>query len=161
MKILGIDPGTTPGNKCGWALINNNELVDYGYFEYSQTGVERLKNVSKDFKTLFNRIKNIDHLAIEKPYGPNRQSLETMNILFGIILAQAIAVQLFDFEFYHPSHVKKIVTGNGRASKDEVNDYICDFFNIDCIVQKDVADAIAITLTALRDIKTAKGGEKD
>jgi|AntDeeMinimDraft_6_1070357.scaffolds.fasta_scaffold08120_4 crossover junction endodeoxyribonuclease RuvC len=152
MRILGIDPGTTPGNKCGWALIEDGELIRYDYFKYTKTGMDRMKKIEEDFKDLFAKIKNIDHLALEKPYGPNRQSLETMNILFGIIFSKAISAEIFDFEFYHPSHVKKVVTGDGRASKNDINDYVCSYYNIEEDVQKDVADAIGIALTAVRNI---------
>lgn len=153
MRILGIDPGTTAGNRCGWALLDDEELIEYGEFKYTKTGMDRMVRIESDFKKLFDKIKNIDHLALEKPYGPNRQSLETMNILFGIIFSKAISAGIRDFDFYAPTHVKKIVTGDGRASKDAMNEYICSYYNITEDVPKDTADAIGIALTALRDIK--------
>ncbi|MGM0409145.1 MAG: crossover junction endodeoxyribonuclease RuvC [Bacillota bacterium] len=153
MRILSIDPGTTTGNLTGWAIFDDEELKAYGNFKYKNTGLKRVKKIAEDFSRLLKMYENIDHLALEKPYGPNRQSLETMNIFFGVVLTKAVEIGIDEYEFYHPTHVKKVVTGNGRCSKDEMNKYICEFYGLTEDIQKDTADAVGIGLTAIRDME--------
>lgn len=153
MRILAIDPGTTKTNNTGWAIFDDEELKAYGNFQYENTGLERSKNISEDFQRLFKAYDDIDYLALEKPYGPNRQTLETMNIFFGILFCEAIRSGIEEYDFYHPTHVKKVVTGDGRCSKEDMNQYICEFYGLTEEIQKDTADAVGIGLTALRDLK--------
>lgn len=154
MTILGIDPGTTKGNKCGWSILTEDEeLLEHGYFEYTQTHMPRWSNLYNDFMGLLSMHDDIEYVALEKPYGPNRQSLRTTSTFFGVVFAAMIANEITDYDFYHPAHIKKVVTGDGRASKDDINDYVKNYFNIKEELQKDVADSIAIALCALRDLR--------
>lgn len=151
INILGVDPGTTKSNPCGWSIINTNEeLIEYGKFTYTSKGTERTWEVARDFEHLCNT-HDIDKCVIEKPFSPNPDSLMTLHHQIGVIQYVLFGAGIDFYDFYTPAHIKKVATGNGRASKKLIQQVMCKMFGLDKI-QKDTADAMAIALTGVRHI---------
>ena len=120
--ILGIDPGTTV---MGYGVIkvdgNNVKLVTLGVLELNKYGDHYLK-LQKIFERVVQLVDSYhpDELAIEAPfYGKNVQSMLKLGRAQGVAMAAALSRSVPIFE-YAPLKIKQAITGNGRASKEQV-----------------------------------------
>ena len=120
--ILGIDPGT---RILGYSVL---EIVD-GKPNVLVLDVLYLKQIA-DFnlriRKIFDSTLRIidsyhpDHLAIEAPFfGKNVQSMLKLGRAQGVAIAAAMSRDL-SFSEYEPTTIKQTVTGNGLASKKQV-----------------------------------------
>ena len=120
--ILGIDPGTTI---MGYGLIHikgkNMELIQMGVLHLSKLSSHELK-----LKRIFERTLAMideykpDELAVEAPFfGKNVQSMLKLGRAQGVAMAAGLYRDIPIFE-YSPKKIKKSITGNGNASKEQV-----------------------------------------
>ena len=120
--ILGIDPGTTI---MGYGLIHikgkNMELMQIGVLHLSKLSSHELK-----LKRIFERTLAMideykpDELAVEAPFfGKNVQSMLKLGRAQGVAMAAGLYRDIPIFE-YSPKKIKKSITGNGNASKEQV-----------------------------------------
>jgi crossover junction endodeoxyribonuclease RuvC len=155
MKILGIDPSLS---STGWAIIEDEKLDWFSSIKTKpKTGfIKRLESIRCEFKHLIrhSQFKNIDYFALEDVFV-NRRNMKTpiqLAKVHGIILATILSQwHPSQIKVYTPSFVKQVVTGSGRADKEQVMKMVklqTDYKgNSD-----DEADAIAVALTCHRDI---------
>jgi crossover junction endodeoxyribonuclease RuvC len=122
MRVLGIDPGLAI---VGYSVLNieNNEniLVSSGSIQTdkNKTDSERLFEISTDMQTIIEKYKP-DVSSIEKLfYFKNQKTIIPVAEARGVILAvlEKNSIPIFEFT---PIEVKQIITGYGRAKKDEV-----------------------------------------
>ena len=120
--ILGIDPGTTV---MGYGLIhqkgNNIELITLGVVKLNKLSNQALK-LQKIFKRTLSLIEeyNPDEMAIEAQFfGKNVQSMLKLGRAQGVAIAAALYRDVPYVE-YAPKKIKKAITGNGNASKEQV-----------------------------------------
>lgn len=120
--ILGIDPGTTV---MGYGLIrstgNKAEMMTMGVLELHKYDDHYLK-LQKIFERVLQLVETYhpDELAIEAPfYGKNVQSMLKLGRAQGVAMAAALTRSIPIFE-YAPLRIKQAITGNGRASKEQV-----------------------------------------
>lgn len=123
MRILGVDPGTI---KCGYGII---ERDDKGKYRLVTSGVINLGSVAAipdRLEIICSRLKDMiktyqpDEFAIETAfYGKNVQSALKIGLARGAAIVAAKQHQLQVTE-YSPREIKKSVTGNGAASKEQV-----------------------------------------
>nr|WP_319400190.1 crossover junction endodeoxyribonuclease RuvC [uncultured Carboxylicivirga sp.] len=120
--ILGIDPGT---NVMGYGIIKSEgksaEMIAMGVLELQKYTDHYLK-LQKIFERVVGLINSYhpDELAIEAPfYGKNVQSMLKLGRAQGVAMAAALSHSLPVFE-YAPLRIKQAITGNGRASKEQV-----------------------------------------
>ena len=120
--ILGIDPGTTI---MGYGLIcvkgKNMELMQMGVLHLVKLSSHELK-----LKRIFERTLAMideykpDELAVEAPFfGKNVQSMLKLGRAQGVAMAAGLYRDIPIFE-YSPKKIKKSITGNGNASKEQV-----------------------------------------
>jgi len=120
--ILGIDPGTTI---MGYGLIHikgkNMELLQMGVLHLTKLSSHELK-----LKRIFERTLAMideykpDELAVEAPFfGKNVQSMLKLGRAQGVAMAAGLYRDIPIFE-YSPKKIKKAITGNGNASKEQV-----------------------------------------
>ena len=120
--ILGIDPGTTI---MGYGLIQikgkEMELLKMGVLHLSKLSSHALK-----LKRIFERTLIMideykpDELAVEAPFfGKNVQSMLKLGRAQGVAMAAGLYRDIPIFE-YSPKKIKKSITGNGNASKEQV-----------------------------------------
>ena len=120
--ILGIDPGTTI---MGYGLIHikgkNMELLQMGVLHLAKLSSHELK-----LKRIFERTLAMideykpDELAVEAPFfGKNVQSMLKLGRAQGVAMAAGLYRDIPIFE-YSPKKIKKSITGNGNASKEQV-----------------------------------------
>ena len=149
--ILGVDPGTTV---MGYGLIkiidNKPFLLAMGILELNKMDDHYLR-----LRRIFERISGLideflpDELAIESPfYGKNVQSMLKLGRAQGVAMAAALSRDLPIYE-YAPLKVKMSITGNGRASKEQVAGLLQRFLKIpegNMLPQLDATDGVAVAL---------------
>lgn len=148
MKILGIDPGLCV---TGYGLIDEKDmkLVEAGVIK-TRFGAP----VEDRVKKIFDEIAGIveEHspgvLVLEKIYSHYKHP--TTSILMGHARAMACLVcGKFNIRLinYPSTRIKKIITGNGHASKDQVQRMVQNMLRLKNAPEpKDVSDALAMAL---------------
>lgn len=152
ITILGIDPAL---NNTGWSVLKTSGSGDI-FFE----SVGHISNNIKDdyyckLENIRQKIDEIikfytpDILSIEETFvNGNALSSLKLGVVRGIIISVALNHGLKIMEF-KPNEIKKAITGNGKADKQQV-DYM-----IKILVPKatpktlDESDAVAIATTAI------------
>ncbi|MFC1618420.1 crossover junction endodeoxyribonuclease RuvC [Candidatus Neomarinimicrobiota bacterium] len=149
MRILGLDPGI----KCtGYGLIaihgRQPTLVDYGTITPpSETTMGARLSVLYDDLSQLIEMTRPDEVAIEATfYGMNVKSAMILGQAHGVALLCAAHHKLPMAE-YAPRKVKLAITGNGRASKEQVQFMVRQILRMDHEPQPlDASDALAIAI---------------
>ncbi|MHC4636060.1 MAG: crossover junction endodeoxyribonuclease RuvC [Planctomycetota bacterium] len=158
MKILGIDPGL---QCCGYAALQtdsiNEELVEAGVFRTApDKAIEfRLNQIAEDTKSVLDRF-SPDIVAVEELYShyDHPKTSILMGHARGVIL-QKCAEQGVRVKSFSATRIKKSITGNGRAPKEQVQRTIQTYLSLpEPPEPNDVADAIAVALCCANSIKT-------
>ena len=150
--IMGIDPGT---NVMGYGVLGINgkktEVVVMGVIQLNRFESHYLR-----LARIYERVSGLvqqylpDELAIEAPFfGKNVQSMLKLGRAQGVAMAAALARDIPITE-YPPLNIKKAVTGNGQASKEQVANMLKHLLNIpdDRMPNLlDATDALAAALT--------------
>ena len=121
--IMGIDPGT---NILGYGVLSVNDrqakMVAMGVID-----LRKVKDVYLKLGRIYERINSLiasflpDELSIESPFfGKNAQSMLKLGRAQGVAIAAAINKDIPIHE-YAPLKIKMAITGNGRASKQQVS----------------------------------------
>lgn len=149
--ILGIDPGTTI---MGYGLLkvvgNKPSLMVMGVLHLDKLDDHYLK-LRKIFERVVSLIDEFhpDELAIEAPFfGKNVQSMLKLGRAQGVAMAAALSRDIPIVE-YAPLKIKMSITGNGKASKEQVADMLKRFLNIpdhQMLPQLDATDGLAAAL---------------
>jgi crossover junction endodeoxyribonuclease RuvC len=150
MRILGIDPGL---QVCGYACIEANDgvekLIEAGVYKTDSklSMEERLNEIAKDTGSLIRNFKP-DTVAVEELYShyAHPKTAILMGHARGVIL-QKCAEAGIDVTSFSATRIKKSLTGNGRATKEQVQRAIQASLSLRQIPEpSDVADAIAAAL---------------
>ena len=155
MQVIGIDPGLT---NTGWAVIQEDgpkiNFLGCGVCKTdSKHGMAtRLLSILEQLRSVIKKFK-IESGAIEKAFVKN-------DPLAALKLGQARAsamIALGESEIqvseYAPNYVKKIFTGRGHATKEEVERMASLQFPKVCFSQSDEADALAIAVCHMHTLK--------
>jgi crossover junction endodeoxyribonuclease RuvC len=173
MIALGYDLAFV---QSGWGVIKkdgNIEFVDSGSFSLKAQAqaetwkdteklIDILKWLSEDVRYRIERF-SPDRIGVESAFGKDK----FLNLFFAristVILLEAIRSEIPTY-LVHPSTLKKIVTGNGRATKEEVQASLIALLGIPqpertkrgrmLDGEEDRFDALGVALTILN-----KGGE--
>ncbi len=149
-KILGIDPGT---NVLGYGILNTEDKQ----LKIEVMGVLQLQkhpdHVTK-LKEIFLQLQEIIEtylpatLAIEAPFfGKNVQSMLKLGRAQGVAMAAGMTMGLDIFD-YSPKSIKKSVTGNGNASKEQVAAMLGHILGVKFVDEYlDATDALAAAMT--------------
>jgi len=155
MLILGVDPGTaTTGYGVIRVVKNGYEVLD---FELVQTDKNdnpsvRYKHIYGEFLRLIDKYKP-DVMVIEKVFfATNAKTAIRVGQAQGVMLLAAAHKDLEVVE-YAPGTIKKQISGNGRASKIEMQEAIRKHLGSHIKSEKgkkthfdNAADALAIAL---------------
>ena len=150
--IMGIDPGT---NVMGYGVLGvigrKAEMIVMGVIKLNRFESHYLR-----LARIYERVSGIvtqylpDELAIEAPFfGKNVQSMLKLGRAQGVAMAAALAKDIPIAE-YPPLNVKKAVTGNGQASKEQVANMLRHLLSIPEEKMPDMldaTDALAVALT--------------
>ena len=156
MRILGIDPGL---EITGYAVLDTAQasasIVDAGIIRTSrrQELAERLAVLSKELSELLDEYKP-DVLAVEELYS--HYQFPRTGILMGHargVILQAAANAGMKVMPYSATRVKKSITGNGHAGKQQVQRAVKQEFRLNRLpAPADVADALAIGLCCANEL---------
>jgi crossover junction endodeoxyribonuclease RuvC len=148
MIVLGIDPGS---RSTGYGVIeirgDEQVVLAYGAIHpgKSDSHALRLSHIHEKLVDLLDRTKP-DACAIEMPvYAQNAQSMLKLGRAQAAAMLAAVNRQIPVAE-YTPKQVKKSVTGNGNASKDQVWFMVKKLLGITEDRGADASDALAIAL---------------
>lgn len=148
MRILGIDPGT---QVCGYGVIETRgpqvRTLDFGVARSSDASLPaRLKVIYDGLVEIIGRY-NPDVVAVEGAfYQKNVRTAIKIGEGRGVALLAAAARGIEVVE-YAPAEVKKAVTGNGNASKPQVQQMVRAILGLrELPSPEDAADALAIAL---------------
>ncbi len=159
MRVLGIDPGL---QVCGYALMEaeggRETLVEAGVVRTSVEAAleERLDQIARDMQTLLDRF-GPAVVAVEELYShyAHPRTAILMGHARGVIL-QKCAEAGVGVRSYSATRIKKSVTGNGRASKEQVQRTVQTILALpEPPEPNDVADAIAVALCCANSMTRA------
>lgn len=157
MLILGIDPGTATS---GYGLIKIVKdkllLIDRGWIETDKDGEphNRLAEIYAQAVAVLGKHLP-DVMAIEKIFfATNAKTAIRVGQAQGVFLLAAAHAKISVFE-YAPMQIKSVVSGNGRADKEMMEQTIRKTFKIRAPNKKkthfnDVCDGIAVALCHAR-----------
>ena len=157
MKILGIDPGL---QVCGYAVVEmkllDTKLVEAGVFRTDGKAelAERLNQIADDIKQILENHKP-KVVAVEQLYAHYKhpRTAILMGHARGVIFQKA-AESGADVKSFAATRIKKSLTGNGRATKNQMQRAIQTVLALPNIPEPaDVADAIAIALCCASEKK--------
>jgi len=150
MRILGIDPGL---QVCGYAVIDVAEteenLVEAGVLR-TESGLPieaKLNQIAVDTQMLLGRF-SPEVVAVEELYShyAHPKTAILMGHARGVIL-QKCAEAGVEVRSFSATRIKKCITGNGRASKEQMQRAIQTTLSLPRLPEPaDVADAIAAAL---------------
>jgi crossover junction endodeoxyribonuclease RuvC len=158
LRILGIDPGL---QLTGYGVVDYGpraRIVDAGVIRLTpKTSIaERLVELEAELQALIADVKP-QRCAVERLYAHynHPRTAILMGHARGVILlcSQRNNLELVEIS---ANRVKKNLTGNGHASKSQMQRAVQDLFKLKEVPEPpDVADALAIAMCAGRDL-TAK-----
>ena len=123
IRILGIDPGT---NVLGFALIDADKraitVLEIGVVTFAHVGDDhtvKLRYIFEQVQDLIRQYRPAE-MAIEAPFfGKNVQSMLKLGRAQGVAIAAGM-VNAVAITEYMPKKIKRAITGNGNASKEQV-----------------------------------------
>lgn len=162
MRILGVDPGTW---KTGIGIIETQG----SRYQLIHTEVITVRDKSLDVPK---RLRQIFHALREciLEYRPEVLALEnvfyhkdvTAVVKIGEARACAMlaaAEQNIEVIEYPPTRIKQAVSGNGRATKEQVQHMIKTLLNLKVVVAEDGADALAVAICHAHSAKSVLKGQ--
>ena len=149
--IIGIDPGT---NVMGYGILGvkgrTPAMIAMGVIQLS-----RFESHDLRLRRIFERVTGLveqylpDEMAIEAPFfGKNVQSMLKLGRAQGVAMAAALSRDVPITE-YEPRKIKQAITGNGAASKEQVQEMLRRILSIDreaLLPQLDATDALGAAL---------------
>ncbi len=155
MTILGIDPGT---RNCGYAIIKKEKnrviLVEAGLIKIKERILQhQIVELCEGLDIIFSNHK-IDEVSIEDIFFAFNPKTVLKLAQFRGALSLKVLQVFGNFHEYTPLQVKKAVTGNGKASKEQVSFMVKRILGIKKEIKPlDITDAIAIALTHAQRLK--------
>ncbi len=157
MRILGLDPGTAT---TGYGLIESDDngttnVIEWGLIETDKEGFKekRLEFIYQETLKLFEKHLP-DLFVMEKVFfSNNAKTVIAVGQAQGVMLLAASKSNVKVVE-YAPGTIKKVIAGNGRANKKEVQIAVRKILGNKVKSEKhkkthfdNAADALAIALT--------------
>ncbi|HET9423666.1 MAG TPA: crossover junction endodeoxyribonuclease RuvC [Nocardioides sp.] len=151
MRVLGIDPGLT---RCGLGVVEGEvgrplRLVDVNVVRTS-AGVpvaERLVTIERGIDAWLDE-HSPDAVAVERVFARSDSSTVMGTAQASGIALVAAARRGLPIALHTPSEVKAAVSGNGRATKDQVGAMVTRILRLDAVPKPaDAADALALAIT--------------
>lgn len=157
MKILGIDPGL---QVCGYACLETGaekeKLIEAGVIRTAGGSAieEKLKRIAEDIQSLLKSFRP-DVVAVEELYAhyAHPRTAILMGHARGVILQKCAEAEI-EVKSFSATRIKKSITGNGRASKEQVQRTIQSILSLPKLPEpSDVADAIAASMCCANSMK--------
>ncbi len=149
MYILGIDPGS---RNLGYCILKSNgvknSLIEAGLIKIKSTTLqEQIVEMVEGFDII---LKNhtIDEVAMEDIFFAFNPKTVIKLAQFRGALSLKMLQEIGYFYEYTPLQVKKALTGNGKATKEQVAFMVKRILNIKKEIKPlDITDAMAVAIT--------------
>lgn len=158
MRILGVDPGTL---RTGVGVVETSGSR-YHLVHFEIISVPPSQPIAKRLRAIFHTLGEIircyqpQALALENIfYHKNVRSMLRIGEARSCALLAA-ADQNVDVIEYPPAKVKQSVTGNGRASKEQMQAMVKTLLNMKELPPSDGADALALAICHLHHYQFKK-----
>ena len=158
MIVLGIDPGL---QVCGYAVVDadSEKLVEAGIFstDTSRELAGRLNQIAEDIDAILGRFAP-EVVAVEELYSHYKhpKTAILMGHARGVILQRAAETDA-EIRSFAATKIKKSLTGNGRASKEQMQRAIQSVLGLAGPPEPDdVADAAAVALCCVNEMKVGQ-----
>ncbi len=155
MKILGIDPGS---RNLGYCILDfqgqGYHLVEAGVLKIKTTLLqEQIVELMEGIDMILGS-NSVDEVAIEDIFFAfNPQSVLKLAQIRGALSLKFLQEIGYFYE-YTPLQVKKAITGNGKASKEQVAFMVKRLLGIKKEIKPlDITDAMAIAITHAQRVK--------
>ncbi len=155
MRVIGVDPGT---HKTGVGILE----ADGQKYKVIYCGIIRANSKDPIAKRLLHIFESLQ--TVIQSYQPEAMALETLFFAKDIQAVERIgearacamlaaSKQNLEVIEYAPTAVKKSVTGNGRAAKEQVQFMVTRLLNLKAAPSIDASDALAIAMCHLHASK--------
>lgn len=148
MRVLGIDPGSVV---CGYGLVLRSGsalgLLECGVFRPPRRAAfaDRLRFLHDALEQVIERARP-DAVAIESVFhARHARSALQLGHARGVLLLAAARAELPIFE-YPPAAVKKAITGDGAANKEQVRTMVELLLKTEVQGPMDASDALAVAI---------------
>lgn len=152
MIVLGIDPGT---RNLGWGVVraegNRVRHIDHGVLRVSEELplAARLVLLDEALGEVMRRFRPTAAAVESLFFHKDAQAASKLGHARGVVLLN-VARGGVTLAEYAPARVKQTVTGQGRATKEQMAKMVRLLLNLDSEPPHDAADALALALTHLR-----------
>ena len=158
MNILGIDPGS---RNLGYCIINFDgkkfTLIEAGLLKMKEKDLQAQMVEMVEGIDLILKTHKVDEVAIEDIFFAFNPKSVIKLAQFRGALCLKILQEVGFFHEYTALQVKKAVTGNGKATKEQVAFMVKRLYGIKKEIKPlDITDAMAIALTHLQRVKMRK-----
>ncbi len=156
MYILGIDPGS---RNLGYCILKSNgvknSLIEAGLIKIKSTTLqEQIVEMVEGFDII---LKNhtIDEVAMEDIFFAFNPKTVIKLAQFRGALSLKMLQEIGYFYEYTPLQVKKALTGNGKATKEQVAFMVKRVLNVKKEIKPlDITDAMAVAITHSQRIRS-------
>ncbi len=156
MNILGIDPGS---RNCGYAIVKKEgrsvTLVEAGLIKIKERTLQH--QIVELVEGLDLVLKNnvVDEVAIEDIFYAFNPKTVLKLAQFRGALSLKILQEVGNFAEYTPLQVKKALTGNGKAAKEQVAFMVKRVLKINREIKPlDITDAMAVAITHAQRVRS-------
>ena len=161
--ILGIDPGTTI---MGFGILKVKDRK-MNLVQMNELNLTKYKDHYLKLKLVFERTISLieeyspDEIAIEAPFfGKNVQSMLKLGRAQGVAMAAGLSREIPITE-YSPKKIKKSITGNGNASKEQVAKMLQNLLAIKNLPKNlDATDGLAAAVCHFYNSDSVLDGKK-
>ena len=161
--ILGIDPGTTI---MGFGILKVKDRK-MNLVQMNELNLTKYKDHYLKLKLVFERTISLieeyspDEIAIEAPFfGKNVQSMLKLGRAQGVAMAAGLSREIPITE-YSPKKIKKSITGNGNASKEQVAKMLQNLLAIKNLPKNlDATDGLAAAVCHFYNSNSILDGKK-
>lgn len=160
-KILGLDPGLSV---TGFGFVEGSRCIDYGVVR-SDSKKELGARIDKILGTLKKKIREHNPIAciIETLFFRKESA---RSVIYSAHLRGSIFYLLYQLQIpvieVTPAKVKQVLTGNGRASKDQINFMVQRIYHLPGKINEHASDALAVAYSyeSMQRLKSYHLGSK-
>lgn len=148
MIVIGVDPGTV---RTGYGLIevagSRLRHIDNGIIapNRSWTLSEKVLHIHENLLSILDEFKPVEMSLEDIFIAKNARSALVLGHARGVTLLAAASRGIRVFG-YAPAVLKKAVTGNGQASKPQVQEMVKVLLGLPEVSQEDASDALALAI---------------
>lgn len=166
MTVLGVDPSMT---STGWSVITFHSgrtprLVSHGKIVTEPTGMTNMQDNLVRMNILFEAMKTVvaamhfvDAVAIELPVPSRMGAASQAGSMACVSVNNAIARLKVPVSYVHPTHSKKVTTGDGKSSKAKVKDAVVQWVGgATPRINQDIADSMSASVCTMLDLVTGR-----